>query len=170
MYRTVENGPRRRVWFRLAAVLATFVVSGVAAVVTAAPAYAACVTQNAHVYVTRLNDQSRFAVRFETDSLNGPVTNFTGVPFRPDALLVMRVGGNGLLPGSFPTWSVVRSDGLRGSTATAGSQTRSNCVSEERNIQASNMVRGFTFFFFATYNTGTSGKQIQNQMIFSVTF
>lgn len=161
---------RRRLWFRLTTALTAFAISGIVTVATAQPALAACVTRTAHVYATQMNGVSNFAVRFETDPLNGPVVNFTNVPFRSDALLVLRVGGNGLAPSSFPTWSVVRSDGTPGSTATAGSQTGSNCVSNEKTIQAVGMQKGFTFFIRASYNGGTSGQRIENQVIFSVTF
>ncbi|GIH06336.1 hypothetical protein Rhe02_44030 [Rhizocola hellebori] len=101
-----HDGLRRLITLFGIALLATGVVA-----VTAQPALAACAT-DAHVYVAQLNGQSNFAVRFETDPLLGPVTNFSNVPVRPDRLLVVKIGGNGLKPNSFPTWSVNRPDGL----------------------------------------------------------
>lgn len=92
------------------AALAALTAAGVL-VATAAPAQAACATTG-HVYVTQLNGQSRFAVRFENDPTGGPVTNFSDAPFRP-----WNVGG--------PTSSALpttRETPARGSTISWSSQ------------------------------------------------
>ncbi|GIH10806.1 hypothetical protein Rhe02_88730 [Rhizocola hellebori] len=147
------------------AMMVAVLVGGVASGVAAQPALAACATDG-HVYLT---SPGPFAYRFETD----PVDNFPtliAVPFVPmqNVSLLLKVGGNGIKPGTTPTWNVYRPDNTFVKTIRAN-KAGSNCVANEREQELGQEFEGL-FIFKASYDAGNSGRAVRGQNHFVVHF
>lgn len=154
---------------RLALVLAVG-ASGVASAAVAQPAQAAtCVTAGSvSVGASAGGDINR---RFETEPLNSPYFARPGV-FRivdPEPLKYsVRLGGNGLKPGSRPTWDVYTgNDQFIGTLS--GHQVGGNCVADEVTYSLLGYV-GDVYKVKANYDAGNSGATIRSQNFFFVTY
>jgi hypothetical protein len=138
---------------------------GVTSVATSNPALAATCATAASV------STGRGDFRFETQPLNSPYFQYQAV-FRivdPDPLKAnFKLGGNGLKPGSRPTWDVYSSsDQLIGTLS--GHLTGSNCVAPEITYPLLGR-HGDVYKIKANYDAGNSGAQIRSQNFFVVTF
>ena len=100
MNRSSADRLRRRVFRRVAVIVAGLLPAGAIAVAAGQPAQAAQCATNAHVYLTNV---SPWAIRYEDQPTNGGFNDY----YRPTGQPVsLRVGGNGLKVATGVSWRV----------------------------------------------------------------
>jgi len=140
--------------------------AGAVAFAPAQPALAATCRTAAMVYEDESNIGQGLLVKTETDPVNGPF--YALGASASDGVRFVTLGGNGLRPGTRPTWDVYSSNGQFIGTLD-GHTAGSNCVSNELSYQ----IFGSAFDVYvikANYVTGNSNKQISQQNHFTVRF
>lgn len=147
----------KRVLIRLVTLMLAIGAAGLVSVAVAQPALAAC-NYSGHVYFVG----SGVHLRWETDPVDG---QFDVV--RSGSTGFFDLGGNGLSPGTTPTWDIY--DGGTGAYVRTfvGSKTGSNCVSNQRTFSVTLGSGGF-LLFRSNYVAGNSGRSVSQQNLVSV--
>jgi hypothetical protein len=160
--------PRRRVLRRIGVIAAALVPAGAITVAAAQPTQAAQCATNAHVYLTNV---SPWAIRFEDQPSDGGFNDY----YRPAGQPVsLRVGGNGLKVATGISWRVESNIGAGSFPGTllrfVSRQAGTNCVANETFVNLPAGRPGEVWSVFASYLTGNSGRFIQEQQHFRLTF
>jgi hypothetical protein len=157
MNNSSANGFRRRVLRRFAVIGAVLLPAGATAVAADQPAQAAQCVTNAHVYVTNLYP---WAIHYETTPADAPIPTY----YRPATSYVqLRVGGNGLKGGSYPSWGVESyvNEAFKDRFGFSGRVAGDNCVANETTVSLSKRtVPGEVWNVSAYYFTGNSVRLI----------
>jgi hypothetical protein len=140
---------------RFKALGAVLIVAGAVSISTATSALAATCKTSAHIYLN-----GGLAFRTEFDPIDGQVPT---INIRSDSSV--RLGGNGLKPGTTPVWKLYARGTLVHQLTLTGSTTSGNCVSNERDHRLSG---GNTWDVRATYTSGNSGNTITDQLHFRI--
>jgi hypothetical protein len=147
---------------KLAVAAAVLAPAGAVAGHTAQPAQAATCATIAQVYLTSV---SPWSIRYEVDAVPDDTDNYTLIAGVPS----FRVGGNGLRPGSVPSWNVQSNFG--GSFQFSGGPAGGNCVANERFVSPGRAGQpGEVWRVSANYDAGNSGQGIRDQAHFQITF
>jgi hypothetical protein len=153
---------------RIGVIAAALVPAGAITVAAAQPAQAAQCATNAHVYLTNV---SPWAIRFEDQPADGGFNDY----YRPAGQPVsLRVGGNGLKVATGISWRVESNIGAGSFPGTllrfVSRQAGTNCVANETFVNLPAGRPGEVWSVFASYLTGNSGRFIQEQQHFRLTF
>lgn len=142
----------------------TLCAVGVVPVAASQPAVAAACPAPALVYA---DAGFQTVIKTENDPINGkPVPIATDAP---TGVLNVTLGGEGLLPGTSPSWDIVNpaTGAYLGTVIAPAAGT--DCASAKRNYPIRG-AEGDTFLFKASYMSGSSGARIGGQSHFLAVF
>jgi hypothetical protein len=153
---------RSRVLGGVAVAAAALVPAGVVSLTSESVHAAGCSTAG-HVYLTSVSPSS---FRFENQAIPGSPDDYQQFAGGP---VSFRVGGNGLRPGTTPYWTI--SSTVTGTYAFFGRPAGSNCVANETWVTIPRYpVAGEVWTVTTNYDTGNTGRSIQNQSHFRITY
>ncbi|GIH10805.1 hypothetical protein Rhe02_88720 [Rhizocola hellebori] len=144
-------------------ILAVLIALTLGSVVAAAPASAATCATNGHVYY----NPYPLYIKYEFDPVDGTPYEFFKGPFPSGSTFHVRLGGNGLKPGTALIWRLYDKDGVN--FRNFGIFVRSNCVAQEQTFEIS-AEPGTIVTFKANYDAGNTGAQIRDQNHFRIVF